>query len=132
MYFVFFLVVKLLCIQLFATPWTEDGLALLSFTIVWNLLKHMSIASLMLSKNLIYCHQVLLSLSVFPSIKVSYNELVFTSGGQSIGASASVLQINIQGWFPLGLTDLISLMSKRQTLKSLLQKHNRKHQLLYV
>ena len=40
---------------------------------------------------------------------------LFTSGGQSIGASvsASVLPVNIQGWFPLGLTDLISLLSKR-------------------
>ena len=39
---------------------------------------------------------------------------LFTSGGQSIGAlaSASVLQMNIQGWFPLGLTDLISLQFK--------------------
>ena len=38
----------------------------------------------------------------------------FTSGGQSIGASASgsVLPVNIQGWFPLGLTGLISLQSK--------------------
>ena len=38
----------------------------------------------------------------------------FESGGQSIGASASVsvLSVNIQGWFPLGLTDLISLQSK--------------------
>ena len=37
---------------------------------------------------------------------------LFTSGGQSIGASASVLPMNIQGTFPLGLTDLISLQSK--------------------
>ena len=39
---------------------------------------------------------------------------VFTSGGQNIGASASasVLPMNIQGWFPLGLTGLISLLSK--------------------
>ena len=38
----------------------------------------------------------------------------FASGGQSIGvsASASVLPMNIQGWFPLGLTGLISLLSK--------------------
>ena len=36
----------------------------------------------------------------------------FASGGQSIGASASILPINIQGWFPLGLTGLISLQSK--------------------
>ena len=39
---------------------------------------------------------------------------LFASGGQSIRASAlaSVLPINIQGWFPLGLTGLISLLSK--------------------
>ena len=37
---------------------------------------------------------------------------LFASGGQSIGVSASVLPINIQGLFPLGLTDLISLLSK--------------------
>ena len=39
---------------------------------------------------------------------------LFLSGGQSIGAlaSASVLPMNIQGWFPLGLTSLISLQSK--------------------
>ena len=36
---------------------------------------------------------------------------LFTSGGQSIGASTSVLPMNIQDWFPLGLTGLISLQS---------------------
>ena len=43
----------------------------------------------------------------------SMNQL-FASGGQSIGAppSASVLPVNIQGWFPFGLTGLISLLSK--------------------
>ena len=39
---------------------------------------------------------------------------LFAAGGQSIGASTSesVLPVNIQGLFPLGLTDLISLLSK--------------------
>ena len=37
----------------------------------------------------------------------------FASGGQSIGASASVLPMSIQSWFPLGLTGLISLLSMR-------------------
>ena len=36
----------------------------------------------------------------------------FASGGQNIGASAAVLPMNIQGWFPLGLTGLSSLKSK--------------------
>ena len=52
----------------------------------------------------------------------------FASGGQSIGASASasVLQINIQDWFPLGLTGLISLQSKglsRVFTNTTVQKH---------
>ena len=37
---------------------------------------------------------------------------LFTSGGQSIGVSVSVLPMNIQGWFSLGLTGLISLLPK--------------------
>ena len=37
---------------------------------------------------------------------------LFSSGSRSIGALTSVLPLNIQGWFPLGLTGLISLLSK--------------------
>ena len=37
---------------------------------------------------------------------------LFTSVGQSIGDSASILPVNIQGWFPLRMTGLISLLSK--------------------
>ena len=48
----------------------------------------------------------------------------FTSGGQSIEASASVLSMNIQGWFSLGLTGLISLLSKE--LLRVLQQHSLK------
>ena len=61
---------------------------------------------------------------------------LFISGGQSIGtsASASVLPINIQGWFPLGLTGLISLMSKglsRVFSNTTIQKHQFFGTLLY-
>ena len=51
---------------------------------------------------------------------------LFTSGGQSIGASASVLPVNIQDWFPLGWTGLISLLSKglsRVFSNTTVQKH---------
>ena len=60
-------------------------------------------------------HPLLLLPSIVPTIRVFSNQLVFSSGGQSIGASAStsVLPVNIQGWFLLGLTGLISLQSKR-------------------
>ena len=62
------------------------------------------------SNHLILCRPLLLLPSIFPSIRVFSNEL-FTSGGQTIEASASVLPMNIQGWFPLGLTGLTSLLS---------------------
>ena len=52
------------------------------------------------------------SCPVFPSIRVFSSGRFFTSGGQSIEASASVLPMNIQGWYLLGLTDLISSLSK--------------------
>ena len=50
----------------------------------------------------------------FPASGSFQMSQLFTSGGQSIGvsASASVLPMNIQNWFPLGLTSLISLQSK--------------------
>ena len=52
--------------------------------------------------------------SVFPRIRVISNELAFCIRWPSNGvsASASVLPMNIQGWFPLGWTCLISLLSK--------------------
>ena len=74
----------------------------------------MSIESVMPSNHLILCHHLLLPPSVFPSIRVFFPmSRLFTSGGQSIGASASasVLPMNTQGWFLLGLTGLISLLS---------------------
>ena len=60
------------------------------------------------------CCPLLLLPSIFPSIRGFPNELAITSSGQSIGVSvlASVLPVSIQGWFPLGLTDFISLLSR--------------------
>ena len=56
---------------------------------------------------------------------------LFTSGGQSIGASAStsVLPMNIQDWFPLGLT-WFDLLAVQGSLKSLLQHHGLKASIL--
>ena len=66
------------------------------------------------SSHLILCHPLLFLPSIFASISIFSNELLFSSGGQSIGASvsASVVPMNVQGWFPLGLTGLIFLLSK--------------------
>ena len=50
--------------------------------------------------------------SIFPSNRSFPMSWLFALSGQNIGASASVLPINIQNWFPLELTSLISLPSK--------------------
>ena len=104
------------CVRFFATPWTAAHQAFLPITNSQSLLKFMSIKSVMPSNHLILCRPLLLLPSVFPSIRVFSSESVFTWGGQSIGVSASalVLPMNIQDWFSLGWTGLISLQSKEQ------------------
>ena len=96
----------------------------LSFFISCNLLGLMSIESVMPSNYLILCCPLLLP-SLFPSISVFSTELV-PSGSQSIGASASVLLMNIHSWFPLRLTGLISLLFKglSRVLKSWILRHS--------
>jgi len=106
------LVQLLRCVWLFVTPWTAAFQASLSFTVSWSLLKFMSIESVKLSNHLIFCC-LLLFPSIFPSSGSFPMTQLFTLGGQSIRVSASVLPKNIQSWFPLGVTDLISLQSKR-------------------
>ena len=83
----------------------------------------MPIESVMPSNYLILCCLSLLLPSIFPSIRDFSSESAL--GGQSTRASASVLAMNIEGWFPLGLTGLISFLSSGLS-KSLLQHHNLK------
>ena len=100
-------------VRLFAIPWTAGRQASLSFTISQSLLKFTSIQLSMLSNHLILCCPLLLP-SIFPSIRFFSSELLFASGRQRIGvsASASVFPMNIQDWFPLRLTGLICFRSK--------------------
>ena len=114
-------------VWLFVTPWTEAHQASLSITNPWSLLTLTSIEPVMHSNHLICCPLLLLP-SIFPSI-FPVSQLL-TSAGQSIGVSASalVLPMNIQDWFPLGLTSWISLQSKG--LSSLLQHHSSKASIL--
>ena len=82
-------------------------------------LKLMSIKLVMPSNHLILCHPLLLLCSVFPSIRVFSNEWALCIRWPKYGAQLqhsqlelSVLPINIQGLFPLGLTGSISLLFK--------------------
>ena len=74
-----------------------------------NLLKFMSIESVMPSSHLILCRPLLFLPSVFPSIRIFSSELALHIRWQSIQASASssVLPVNTRDEFPLGLTGLI-------------------------
>ena len=99
-----------------------------SFTISWSLLKFIFIESVVLSNHLILCQPPLFSLQSFPTSGSFPISWLFTSGGQSIGASTTILPMNVQSWFPLGLIGLISLQSKG--LKSFLQYRNSKTSVL--
>ena len=97
-------------VQAFATPWTTACQASLSSQ---TFLRLMSVELVILSNHLIYCHS-LLCLQSLPASGSFPLSQIFASGGQSTGVSASapVLSMNIQGWYPLGLTGWIPLQSK--------------------
>ena len=87
----------------------------LSITDSRSLLKLTSIKSVMPPNHLIHCPSLLLLPSIFPSIRVFSNEWVLCirwSKYWSFSYSIIFLLMNIQGWFPWGLTGLISLQSK--------------------
>ena len=106
-------------------------LASLSFTIWWNLLKTMSIDSVMPSNLLVLCHFLLLLPSIFPSIRVSSNESVshirwpvFWSFSFSIGAC------NEHSGLISFRMDWLDLLAAEETFKSLLQHHSSKASIL--
>ena len=102
-------------VRLFATPYTAAHQASLSFAISQSLLKLMSIElvmpSIQPSHPLSSPSPPALNLPASGSCPMYQ---LFVSDGQSIrvSTSTSVLPMNIQGWFPLGLTGLNSLLSK--------------------
>ena len=117
-------------VWLCVTPRTAALQASLSITNSCNLLKLMSIESVMPSNHLILCHPLLLPPSIFPSIRVFSRSQFFVSGSQSNWSFSFSFSpsINIQGWFPLGLIGWISLQSKG--FSSLLQHHSSKASIL--
>ena len=115
-------------VQLFATPWIAACQASLWITNSQSLLKFMSTESVMPSNHLILCRPFSSCLQSFPASGSFPMSQFFTSGGQSIGvsASASALPMNIQDQFPLGWTSWISLQSKglsRVFCNTTVQKH---------
>ena len=125
-------VVRLLSqVQLFATPRTAASQASLFFTISQNLLKLMSIESVMSSNHLILCYPLLLLSSIFPSISVFSNESAlpirwpkYWSFSFSIGSSneySGLISFRI---------DRLNFLAIQGILKSLLQHHSSKASIL--
>ena len=100
-------------VWLFVTPWIAACQVPLSSTVSWSLPRVMSTESVMPSNHLILCCCSSFCLESFAASGSFPMSWLFSSGGQITGASASVsvLPMNIQGWFPLGL-GFISLLSK--------------------
>ena len=101
-------------VLLFATPWAVECQDSLSITNSQSLLRLTSIELVMpptITSSVILFFSCLQSFPASGSFQISQ---LFTSGGQSIGVSAStsVLPMNIQDWFPLGWTGWISLQTK--------------------
>ena len=104
---------SLSCVWLFATPWTVACQASLSFTISCSLLKLRSIELTIPSNHLVLCCPLLFLLSNFPRIRVfSKKSALHIMWPKYWSFSFSISPpMNIQDWFPLGLTDLIFLKS---------------------
>ena len=85
-----------------------------------------------------WCHPIISSsvvpfscLQSFPASGSFPMSQFFALGGQSTGASVSVLPMNIQGWFFKRLTDWFDLLAVQETLRSLLQDHSAKVSILW-
>ena len=113
------------------TPWTAASRASLSFTTSWNLLKLMSIESVMPSNHFILCHPLFLLPSVFPSIRVFSNEsTLLIRWSKYWSFSFSISPCNEYSELILFRIDWFDLLAVQGTLKSLLQHHSSKASIL--
>ena len=123
---------SLSCARLFATQWTAPRQASLSITISQSLLKLMSIKSVMLSNHLILCRPLLLLLPIFPSIRISSNELALRIRWPNYWSfSFSISPSNEYSRLISFRIDWFDLLAVQGTLKSLLQHHSSKASILW-
>ena len=122
---------QLSLVQLFATPWTAAYETSLSFTIPQNLLKCMSIETVMSSNHLIFCHLFHFLASIFPSIRVFSNESALCIRSSKYWRfSFSISPSNEYPGLISFRTDWFDLLAVQGTLRSLLQHHNLKASIL--
>ena len=125
----FLYVISQFSLSVFVTPWTAACQASLSITNSQSLLKLMFIRWVMPSNHLILCHPLLFLPSILPSIRFFSSESVFhIKWAKYWSFSFSISPSNeYSGLIPLGLTSLISLLSKgllRVLFNTIIQKHH--------
>ena len=127
-----FIVVHLLsCVWLFATSWTSTHQIPPSFTISWNLLKLMSIESMMPSNHLILCHPLLFLPSIFPTTRVFSNESALRIRWPKYwNFSFSISPSNEHSGLISFRMDWLDLLAVQGTRKRLLQHHSSKASIL--
>ena len=114
------------------TPWTAARQASLSITNSQSLFKLMSIASVKPSNHLILCYPLLLPPSIFPSIKVLFNEsLLRIRWPKYWSFSFSISPFNEYSGLISFRMDWLDLLAVQGTLKSLLQHHSSKASILW-
>ena len=125
-----FSTVQFSCVWIFVTPWTTACQASLFIASSWNLLKLMSIESVMPSNYLILCRPLLLLSSIFPSITVFSNESVLRIRWPKYW-SFSISPSNVHAGLISFRIDWLDLLAVQETLKSLLQHHSSKASILW-
>ena len=118
-------------VRLFATPWIAARQASLSITNSWNLLKLMSIESVMPSSHLILCRPLFLLPPIPPSIRVFSNESTLRMRWpKDWSFSFNISPSNEHPGLISFMMDWLDLLAVQGTLKSLLQHHNSKASIL--
>ena len=119
-------------VQVFATPWTAAHQASLSITNSWSLLKLMTIMSVMPSNHFIIYHPLLLPPSIFPSMRVFFNESVLCIRWLKYWSfSFSISPSNEYSGLISFRMDWLDLLAVQETFKNLLQHHISKASILW-
>ena len=120
-------------VRLFTTPWTTAHQASLSITSCRNLLKLMSVTSVVPSNHLILCRPLLLPPSIFPSVRVFSSELVLPIRWPKYWSfSSSISPASEYSGLISFRIDRLDLLAVQGTLKSLLQNHSSKASILWL
>ena len=114
-----------------ANSWTVTYQAPLSSTVSWGFLKFMSIELVMPSSHLVLCHPLLLPPTIFPSIRVFFNESILRiSWPKYCRFSFSISPSNEYSGLISFRMDWVDLLANQGILKSLLQHHSSKASIL--